>query len=125
MKLTQMRRPNPGNATDAYAPYERGAAQDVFVKNSDGSEYIGAVWPGYTVFPDWQADGAVSWWINEMTTWYADVNFDGIWIDMSEASSFCIGSCGTGNLTLNPAHPPFALPGEPGKTRYGFGFSGT
>lgn len=27
-------------------------------------------------------------------------------------SSFCVGSCGTGNLTLNPVHPPFTLPGE-------------
>lgn len=25
-----------------------------------------------------------------------------------------MGSCGTGNLTLNPVHPPFVLPGEPG-----------
>lgn len=33
---------------------------------------------------------------------------------MSEVASFCVGSCGTGNLTLNPAHPPFELPGEPG-----------
>ncbi len=29
-------------------------------------------------------------------------------------SSFCVGSCGSGNLTLNPVHPPFDLPGEPG-----------
>lgn len=33
---------------------------------------------------------------------------------MSEVSSFCIGSCGTGNLSLNPVHPSFLLPGEPG-----------
>ncbi len=33
---------------------------------------------------------------------------------MSEVSSFCVGSCGTGNLSLNPVHPPFGLPGEPG-----------
>jgi alpha-glucosidase len=33
---------------------------------------------------------------------------------MSEVSSFCIGSCGTGNLSLNPAHVPFLLPGETG-----------
>lgn len=32
----------------------------------------------------------------------------------NEASSFCIGSCGSGNLTLNPVHPPFSLPGEIG-----------
>lgn len=33
---------------------------------------------------------------------------------MNEVSSFCVGSCGSGNLTLNPVHPPFLLPGEPG-----------
>lgn len=32
---------------------------------------------------------------------------------MSEVSSFCVGSCGTGNLTLNPVHPPFQLAGSP------------
>lgn len=43
-----------------------------------------------------------------------NVPWDGIWIDMSEVSSFCIGSCGSGNLSLNPVHPSFLLPGEPG-----------
>lgn len=33
---------------------------------------------------------------------------------MSEVSSFCVGSCGTGNVTMNPVHPPFSLPGEVG-----------
>jgi alpha-glucosidase len=107
-------RPNPDNATDVYAVYDRGNSSGVFLRNADGSEYIGAVWPGYTVFPDWHSDQSVAWWVQEMATWYKDINFDGIWIDMSEASSFCIGSCGSGNLTLNPVHPPFLLPGEPG-----------
>lgn len=43
-----------------------------------------------------------------------------MWIDMGECSSFCVGSCGTGNLHNNPAHPPFALPGEPGNIDYDF-----
>lgn len=47
-----------------------------------------------------------------------NVSFDGVWIDMSEASSFCIGSCGTYNLSLNPVHPGFDLPGEPGDVIY-------
>jgi alpha-glucosidase len=37
---------------------------------------------------------------------------------MNEVSSFCVGSCGTGNVTLNPAHVPFALPGETGAHIY-------
>lgn len=33
---------------------------------------------------------------------------------MSEVSSFCVGSCGSHNLTLNPAQAEGAIPGEPG-----------
>jgi alpha-glucosidase len=117
--------PNPENASDAYATYNRGLEMDAFMLNPDGELYIGAVWPGYTVFPDWigavlNGTGAFEWWSEEMKTWYANVSFDGIWIDMSEVSSFCVGSCGTGNLTLNPVHPPFSLPGEPGNIVYGY-----
>jgi alpha-glucosidase len=41
------------NGTDVYDPYTAGVAAGAFVRNPDGSEYIGKVWPGYTVFPDW------------------------------------------------------------------------
>lgn len=39
---------------------------------------------------------------------------------MNEVSSFCVGSCGSNNLTLNPVHPPFGLPGEPGNVIYDY-----
>ena len=39
---------------------------------------------------------------------------------MSEVSSFCVGSCGTGNVTLNPVHPPFSLPGEVGNVVFDY-----
>ena len=112
--------PNPTNASDAYAPYERGNALGSFLKNPDGSQYIGEVWPGYTVFPDWIGGGAGKWWIDEMMTWHGEVSFDGIWIDMSEASSFCIGSCGSNNLSMNPVHPSFSLPGDPGSLIFSY-----
>jgi alpha-glucosidase len=110
--------PNPQNASDAYPPYNNGNDSGVFLQNPDGSQYIGAVWPGYTVFPDWHSSAAVPWWVSELSKWYNDIPFDGIWIDMSEASSFCVGSCGTGNVTLNPVLPPFKLPGAPGNIDY-------
>lgn len=106
--------PNPQNASDAYDTYTRGNQSGSFMTNPDGSQYIGAVWPGYTVFPDWMSPNANSWWSNEMTEWYKEVPFSGFWLDMNEVSSFCIGSCGSGNVTLNPVHPPFSLPGEEG-----------
>lgn len=106
--------PNPNNASDNYSIYTDGNDRGVFLNNPDGSQYIGNVWPGYTVFPDWHAEQAVPWWTDSMKEHHDKISWDGIWIDMSEVSSFCIGSCGTGNLSLNPVHPPFGLPGEPG-----------
>ena len=110
--------PNPTNDSDSYPVYDDGHERGVFLLNPDGSEYIGAVWPGYTVFPDWRAQEAVAWWTDAMVDHHRRSPWDGIWIDMSEVSSFCIGSCGTGNLTLNPVHPPFGLPGEEGSKIY-------
>lgn len=103
-----------GNASDLYDPYIRGTELDAFVKNPDGSEYIGQVWPGYTVFPDWFAPNAQQLWTEALSNWSAlGIEFSGIWLDMNEVSSFCVGSCGTGqdwsNTTL-----PFLLPGDPG-----------
>ncbi|KAH6643027.1 glycosyl hydrolases family 31-domain-containing protein [Boeremia exigua] len=112
--------PNPTNASDAYDTYTRGNDSDVFLKNPDGSQYIGAVWPGYTVFPDWLSANGVDWWVQEMVRWSKQVPFSGFWVDMTEVSSFCVGSCGTGNVTLNPVHPPFWLPGDLGNIIYDF-----
>ena len=111
-------RPNPYNVSDDYPSYDRGHALNVFVHNPDGSEYIGAVWPGFTVFPDWISENGQKWWAEEVSRWYKDIPFDGIWIDMSEVSSFCVGSCGSDLLYLNPVHPPFKLPGDAGNVDY-------
>lgn len=58
--------PNPTNTSDAYDTYMRGNQSGSFLTNPDGSQYIGAVWPGYTVFPDWMSNNSVKWWVNEM-----------------------------------------------------------
>jgi alpha-glucosidase len=104
------------NGSDSYAPYTAGTAQKVFVTNSDGSEYVGHVWPGYTVFPDWLAPNTTAWWTDALRNWSAlGVEFDGIWLDMNEASSFCEGSCGSGLSAHELANTstPFELP-QPG-----------
>lgn len=38
-----------------YEPYNKGHELDVFLKAPNGSESLGLVWPGVTVFPDWFA----------------------------------------------------------------------
>lgn len=112
--------PNPENASDAYPTYDNGKDSNSLLLNPDRSIYYGAVWPGYTVFADFLENSTHTWWKNEIVAYYQKIPIDGIWIDMSEVSSFCVGSCGTGNLTLNPVHPPFQLPGEPGNILFDY-----
>lgn len=116
--------PNPNNKTDnEYDVFHYGNETDVFLKNPDDSLYIGAVWPGYTVFPDFLAKNTQKYWNKVFKDWYNDIKFDGIWLDMNEVSSFCVGSCGTGKITDNPVHPPFAVGGK--ATEFPEGFNKT
>ncbi|KAJ6261012.1 Alpha-glucosidase [Drechslerella dactyloides] len=103
--------PSPSTEKGKYLSYDRGHELDVYMKNPDGSEYIGAVWPGYTVFPDWSAPNVQKWWDDEYIRWYKEIPYDGIWLDMNE----------------NPVHPPFRLPGERGSIIYDYpeGFAKT
>ncbi|EIW75838.1 glycoside hydrolase family 31 protein [Coniophora puteana RWD-64-598 SS2] len=85
------------NDTDVYDPYTSGVEQDVWIKNPDGSIYMGQVWPGYSGFADWLAPNTQQWWTQALQNWSdGGVTFDGIWLDMNEPSSFCNYSCGTG-----------------------------
>ncbi|KAJ2718687.1 hypothetical protein GGI07_005641 [Coemansia sp. Benny D115] len=96
------------NASDAV--YARGHKQDVFIKNTDGSEFVGQVWPGYTVFPDWFAKNTDEWWHGELTRYLDQLAIDGMWIDMNEAASFCTGSCGSGRQAdMVPPELPWTL----------------
>lgn len=40
--------PDLHDPDDKYATFERGVAAEAFIKNPDGSLYIGQVWPGFT-----------------------------------------------------------------------------
>jgi alpha-glucosidase len=105
---------NPNNASDTYAPYERGNDLQTYIRDpTTGDYYYGNNWPGFSVWGDWLIPSTQRWWTNEIVMWHNGTPFDGIWIDLSEASSFCAGSCGNGRLTENPVHPPFLLPGDP------------
>ena len=94
------------NDTDEYEPYTDGHERDVFMKNPNGTEYIGRVWPGYTVFPDFYAENTYAWWRDSIKKWWDAIPFDSsIWLDMNEPSSFCSGSCGTGKGPLEQYQP--------------------
>ncbi|KIJ63376.1 glycoside hydrolase family 31 protein [Hydnomerulius pinastri MD-312] len=79
-----------------YGPYNRGTADDIFMKMPNGSQALGLVWPGVTVFPDWFNTKTQDWWTNEFKMFYepqTGLDIDGAWIDMNEPSSFCVYPC--------------------------------
>ncbi len=78
--------PNSG-----YKPYDEGTAGDHFVKNPDGSTYVGTVWPGKSVFPDFTQRRSREWW----GTLYSDFVAKGVagfWNDMNEPAVFLVPS---------------------------------
>lgn len=74
--------PDPTNSSDAYATYERGAAMNAFIRNGNDSFYFGSNWPGFSVWPDFLVPQGQEFWTDELTRWYKDVPFDGIWVSI-------------------------------------------
>ena len=74
--------PNQG-----YSPYDTGEAGNHFVKNPDGSEFVGMVWPGPAVFPDFTRAQTRQWWGGLYHQFVQD-GVAGFWNDMNEPSVF-------------------------------------
>jgi alpha-glucosidase len=70
-----------------YAPYDSGIQNDVFVKNPDGSVYVGSVWPGDSVFPDFTLTRVRDWW-GALYKNFVSMGAAGFWNDMNEPSVF-------------------------------------
>jgi alpha-glucosidase len=74
-------------ANEGYAPYDTGHAGDHFVKNPDGSEFVGIVWPGPAVFPDFTRAQTRAWW-GSLYKQFVEDGVAGFWNDMNEPSVF-------------------------------------
>lgn len=70
-----------------YRPYDEGHKHGYFVKNPDGSEYFGPVWPGDSVFPDFTRKEVRAWW-GTLYTDFVKMGIRGFWNDMNEPSVF-------------------------------------
>eukprot|EP00250_Pteridium_aquilinum_P007406 c17128_g1_i1 orf=145-2781(-) len=86
---------DPGIKYDtSYDTYQHGIQKDVFIKDVNGENYLGQVWPGPVNFPDFFHPNADSFWTTEIANFHQTLSFDGLWIDMNEVSNFCTGiSC--------------------------------
>lgn len=70
-----------------YAPYDSGVAGDHFVKNPNGSTYVGPVWPGPSVFPDFTQQQTRVWW-GKLYQQFVAEGISGFWNDMNEPAVF-------------------------------------
>ncbi len=70
-----------------YRPYDEGSKKGYFIKNPNGSEYVGKVWPGDSVFPDFTRKEVREWW-GTLYTDFIKMGIRGFWNDMNEPSVF-------------------------------------
>ena len=90
---------DPGVKFDpGYSVFEEGRAKGVFCKTEAGKLYVGQVWPGRTVFPDFALEKTRSFWA-DLTVKHLSQGIAGIWNDMNEPSNF-----DGGNTTVSRAH---------------------
>lgn len=79
---------DPGvKAEKGYPIFDEGVKAGYFVRNPDGSDFIGEVWPGKTAWPDFTRPEVRDWWAN-LHRFYVERGVDGIWNDMNEPAVF-------------------------------------
>ena len=74
-------------AESGYFVDDEGVEKGYFVKEADGSEFVGVVWPGEVHFPDFLNPDARRWFGDKYKI-LMDQGIDGFWNDMNEPAIF-------------------------------------
>ncbi|OAA44183.1 alpha-glucosidase [Metarhizium rileyi] len=111
---------DPAVAYQDYAALAEGLEQDVFLKRDNGSVWLGVVWPGVAVFPDWFSRNAQAYWNAMFGSFFhkdTGIDIDALWIDMNEPSNFpCDFPCDDPYAAARgypPPAPPVRSPPRP------------
>ncbi len=83
-----------------YSVYDEGVAGDHFCKNGDGDHYLGKVWPGTTVYPDYTRSATRDWW-GSLYKGLIEDGIAGFWNDMNEPADFTFDH---GSVSLDMQH---------------------
>jgi alpha-glucosidase len=79
---------DPGLKADpGWDVYQQGVSGGHFLPGEAGQPYLGAVWPGPAVFPDFTRSETRQWW-GTLVSRLTDHGVKGIWLDMNEPASF-------------------------------------
>lgn len=75
---------DPGTKIDEhYFVYQQGMEQDYFCRFVNGAIFVGNVWPGACVFPDYSRSEVREWW-GDLYKILLDQGVDAFWNDMNE-----------------------------------------
>ena len=79
---------DPGVKQDpSYSVYREGNGRNLWVQTKSGAPFVGKVWPGPCVFPDFTMPAARQWWAGLYRNFIA-TGVDGVWNDMNEPAVF-------------------------------------
>jgi alpha-glucosidase (family GH31 glycosyl hydrolase) len=79
---------DPGVAAQrGYGVYDDLMERGLYVKTASGEPFIGDVWPGPCVFPDFTRQETRAWWAGLYKEFLA-TGIDGVWNDMNEPAVF-------------------------------------
>ncbi|HMP52093.1 MAG TPA: glycoside hydrolase family 31 protein, partial [Candidatus Melainabacteria bacterium] len=68
---------------EKFSVYADGKKRDFFVRRGDQRPFLGKVWPGPSVFPDFLRHDVRVWW-SAQHGFFVDNNIAGVWNDMNE-----------------------------------------
>ncbi|XP_020696847.2 uncharacterized protein LOC110109955 [Dendrobium catenatum] len=72
---------------EGYHVYDSGSNNNLWTQKEDCKPFVGEVWPGPCVFPDFTRKEARLWWANLVKDFVSN-GVDGIWNDMNEPAVF-------------------------------------
>lgn len=89
-----------------YPPLDQGNQLGIWVKNADGTNAEGVVWPGPVYYPDFTNPDTQIWMTQQSVDFMQLVEYAALWIDMNEPSNFENGN--GGGCASNPLNfPPY------------------
>ncbi|XP_065324728.1 lysosomal alpha-glucosidase-like isoform X2 [Gordionus sp. m RMFG-2023] len=105
--------PSPSQSVlddSGYLPFTQGVSSDIFIKNAYNKLFVGRVWPGLTVWPDFFNPSVLKYWGDQFERFETqdEIVLDGVWLDMNEPANFVDGSivgCDSKNLLNYPPYP--------------------
>ena len=104
---------DPGVKREAgYSVYEEGLKQGHFCMTPQRHPFVGVVWPGDTVFPDFSRTKTRRWWAGHVARFRA-LGFSAFWLDMNEPACGPVDESamlfGGGALSHESYHNHYAL----------------